>query len=161
MRNQYKVLSEKYVSEIGQDTLARAAQSAYQRGRSALAQKFSMAADQKAQQQIANIIGTTTDVSFIEQYAAAPLKGTIISFGKLYNGQPTVEIKVNEVTYVFWFDYDNLTAFRQDLTGRSENLENIRFDRQSRIKMVKLFKHMGLNITPNNIEIIAEDGIEG
>jgi len=157
MRNKYKLLGEKYVTEIGLDTLRAAQQAATNRGRVQQAAKFGQAADEKMQQQIANIIGADTNIIFyVDRDPSQTYTGRITNFGKVYEGNPTIELMLTEPAnekVILYFQYGRLNGFVMDRA----QLDDIAFDRPSRIKMVKLFKHMGLNINANNIDILGEE----
>ena len=148
MRNQYKLLAEKYVNEISYTTLARAAAKAQRLNRPAQAQNFTVGLQNKIRQLVGG------DPTIIFQVPGQKVTTQVIRIGA--PNDPKVEVK-NEQGKIYEFTVNSIGNLKvSDEYGYT--YRDAQVDRQGRMKLIKLFRAQGVFLDANNINIIGEEG---
>jgi hypothetical protein len=143
-RSELKQLIRETIEEISADTARRAADKAAELGRYKQSDRLQRAAAEKD----TAAIGGDPYIDSIDIGNEGETHGEIIKLGKTEDGRPAISVKLKVGgTYTLVDNDPHITTVR----GHS-----VRVGRQDRIKLVKAFKSMGVNINANKINILEK-----
>ena len=140
-RSELKQLIREAIEEISADTARRAADKATQLGRNRQADRLTGAAQKKD----TAAIGGDPSIESFQVWDDAAVSATITKLGAAPDGAPGILIKTDHKEYIL-VDNDPLVT-----TAKGSP---VRVGRGDRIKLVKAFKKMGVNVNANKINII-------
>jgi hypothetical protein len=140
-RSELKQLIREAIEEISADTARRAAEKATQLGRNRQADRLTGAAEKKD----TDAIGGDPSIESFQLNKDDVRPATIKKLGRADSGVPGILIDVDGREFIL-IDNDPLIT-----TARGSS---VRVGRADRIKLVKAFKKMGVNVNANKINII-------
>ena len=141
-RSELKQLIRETIEEISADTARRAADKATQLGRNRQADRLTGAAQKKD----TAAIGGDPSIESFQVWDDEVVSATITKLGAAPDGAPGILIERDDYKEFILVDNDPLVT-----TAKGSP---VRVGRGDRIKLVKAFKKMGVNVNANKINII-------
>lgn len=157
-RSELKQLIRETIEEISADTARRAADKAKELGRYQQAGRL----QRTAQKKDVAAFGGDVNIQKIKIGETGLLSSAeMLKLGKTKDGKPGISIRVKEPNPVAHyykesapFTYKIYNLVDNDPHITTEDKTTVKVGRQDRMKLIKAFKSMGVDINPNKINII-------